>query len=72
MRHFETERENFSRDGFPIKTLALFFIDSIESYRGLEGNNDGWLRQKFLDSAISSQEQACVLDSDCSVISQDS
>ena len=49
MRHFETERENFCREGLPIKTLALFFIDSIESYRGPEGNNDGWLRQKFLD-----------------------
>lgn len=24
MRHFETERENFCREGLPIKTLALF------------------------------------------------
>lgn len=49
MRHFETERENFCRDGLPIKTLALFFIDNIESYRGAEGDNDGWLRVKFLE-----------------------
>ena len=47
-RHFDTERENFCRSGLPIKTLALFFIDNIESYRGTEGRNDGWLRQKFL------------------------
>lgn len=49
MRHFETERENFCRDGLPIKTLALFFIDNIESFRGPEGKNDGWLRMKFLE-----------------------
>lgn len=49
MRHFETERENFSREGLPVKTLALFFIDSIESFRGPEGKNNGWLRRKFLD-----------------------
>lgn len=49
MRHFETERKNFCRDGLPIKTLALFFIDSIESFRGTDGNNDGWLRMKFLE-----------------------
>ncbi|MFE7064581.1 type III restriction-modification system endonuclease [Sutcliffiella sp. NPDC057660] len=31
-RHFETERDNFKRK-FKIKTLALFFIDDIYSYR---------------------------------------
>ena len=31
-RHFETERLNFDRK-FKIKTLALFFIDDIHSYR---------------------------------------
>jgi type III restriction enzyme len=31
-RHFETERSNFSRNN-KIKTLALFFIDDIYSYR---------------------------------------
>jgi len=49
MRHFETERKNFCREGLPIKTLTLFFIDNIESFRGPSGKNDGWLRQKFMD-----------------------
>lgn len=48
-RHFETERANFCREGLPIKTLALFFIDNIESFRGPEGKNDGWLRRKFIE-----------------------
>lgn len=37
-RHFETERRNFSGRTFRIKTLALFFIDDITSYRK---NGDG-------------------------------
>jgi len=32
-RHFETEKENFCGRNFKIKTLALFFIDDITSYR---------------------------------------
>ena len=32
-RHFETERKNFCNRSFKIKTLALFFIDDISSYR---------------------------------------
>ncbi|MDD4076960.1 MAG: type III restriction-modification system endonuclease [Bacilli bacterium] len=32
-RHFETERGNFCNRTFRIKTLALFFIDDITSYR---------------------------------------
>jgi len=32
-RHFETEKENFCGRTFKIKTLALFFIDDITSYR---------------------------------------
>lgn len=35
-RHFETERNNFRRNN-KIKTLALFFIDDIYSYRVNEG-----------------------------------
>jgi len=35
-RHFETERINFGRNN-KIKTLALFFIDDIYSYRVNEG-----------------------------------
>lgn len=49
MRHFETERQNFCREGLPIKTLTLFFIDNIESFRGPSGKNDGWLRLRFMD-----------------------
>jgi type III restriction enzyme len=44
--HIEQERENFFRER-KIKTLSLFFIDSIYSYRGEEG--DGNLRIKFQD-----------------------
>ncbi|WP_339008797.1 type III restriction-modification system endonuclease [Fusobacterium animalis] len=32
-RHFETEKENFCSRRYKIKTLALFFIDDISSYR---------------------------------------
>ena len=42
--HFKCEKENFLR-GHKVKTLSLFFIDSIYSYRGDE--NDGPLRLKF-------------------------
>lgn len=44
-RHFETERINFDRE-IKIKTLALFFIDNIESFRGSETNSP-WLRDMF-------------------------
>ena len=44
-RHFETERVNFERSN-RIKTLALFFIDNIESYRGNE-MGQAWLRDTF-------------------------
>ncbi|MCX0276141.1 type III restriction-modification system endonuclease [Nocardia zapadnayensis] len=43
--HFETEWENFRRSS-RVKTLTLFFIDSIESYRGRDGSK-GHLRQRF-------------------------
>lgn len=45
-RHFETERQNFERP-IRIKTLALFFIDSIESFRGDENGHGAWLRDAF-------------------------
>ncbi len=35
-RHFETEKENFCNRQYKIKTLALFFIDDISSYRANE------------------------------------
>ncbi|ERI95247.1 type III restriction enzyme, res subunit [Clostridiales bacterium oral taxon 876 str. F0540] len=52
-RHFEAERKNFLRKN-KIKTLALFFIDSIHSYRG--DNNDGHLKVAF-EKILSSQIQ---------------
>ena len=45
-RHFESERENFSRP-IRIKTLALFFIDSVQSFRGKGEGEEAWLRDMF-------------------------
>lgn len=48
-KHFEIEEQNFLRSNNKehceprIKTLSLFFIDSISSYR----NTDGWLKLTF-------------------------
>lgn len=49
--HFKAEEENFLRpnsgDNAPkIKTLSLFFIDSISSFRG-ENSSKGWLAKEF-------------------------
>lgn len=49
--HFKAEQENFLRPNTgnnapKIKTLALFFIDSIPSFRG-ENHNKGWLAKHF-------------------------
>ena len=41
-RHFEKEYDNFCADVKKIKTLSLFFIDSIQSFR-----DDGFLRREF-------------------------
>ena len=46
-RHFETERENFSGRKNKIKTLALFFIDDISSYRKNEEGKMPYLLQSF-------------------------
>jgi len=49
-RHFQAERENFHRTPTRIKTLALFFIDNIESFRGIDdesGHHEGWLKKRF-------------------------
>ena len=43
--HFEAEWENFRRTT-KVKTLTLFFIDSIESYRGGD-DTSGHLRARF-------------------------
>lgn len=46
-RHFETERQNFSGRQFKIKTLALFFIDDIASYRGSDDGKTPYLKEMF-------------------------
>lgn len=46
-RHFETERQNFSGRQFKIKTLALFFIDDIASYRDSEEGKTPYLKEMF-------------------------
>jgi len=45
-RHFEVERENFER--LPkVKTLALFFIEDVDSFRDCSNGSTPWLRAKF-------------------------
>lgn len=49
-QHFKKERENWVRENAgenpaKIKTLSLFFIDSISSYR--KKDDDGWLKNIF-------------------------
>lgn len=46
-RHFETERANFCNRTFKIKSLALFFIDDISSYRPNEEGKDPYLLTAF-------------------------
>ena len=46
-RHFETERRNFSGRTFKIKTLALFFIDDITSYRKGEDGKKPYILDTF-------------------------
>lgn len=46
-RHFETEKENFCSRGFKIKTLALFFIDDITSYRPGPDGKEPYLLRAF-------------------------
>lgn len=50
-RHFTAEQDNFMRPNTAvnvprIKTLSLFFIDSISSFRG-DNQTKGWLAKKF-------------------------
>lgn len=47
INHIEMEKENFLR-GNKIKTLSLYFIDSVKSYRDEDGKA-GYLRLKFED-----------------------
>jgi type III restriction enzyme len=46
-RHFETERHNFSGREYKIKTLALFFIDDIASYRPSDEGKKPYLLETF-------------------------
>lgn len=46
-RHFESERQNFCGRTFRIKTLALFFIDDISSYRPDAGGKEPYLLVAF-------------------------
>lgn len=46
-RHFETERQNFCNRNFKIKTLALFFIDDISSYRPDDEGKEPYLLIAF-------------------------
>lgn len=46
-RHFETEKENFCGRKFKIKTLALFFIDDITSYREDSEGKKPYLLEAF-------------------------
>ena len=46
-RHFETERQNFAGRSYKIKTLALFFIDDIKSYRSDKEGKPPYLRETF-------------------------
>lgn len=46
-RHFETEKENFCGRKFKIKTLALFFIDDITSYREDSEGKKSYLLETF-------------------------
>ncbi|MDR2104711.1 MAG: type III restriction-modification system endonuclease [Deferribacteraceae bacterium] len=65
-RHFESEKENFCNRRFKIKTLALFFIDDITSYRLDKDGKDPYLLRMFerllrekiknMISALSEQE----------------
>ena len=52
--HIEQERENFFKER-KIKTLSLFFIDSVASYRGEE--SEGKLRIEFQDLLMSALEK---------------
>ncbi|NMB95084.1 MAG: type III restriction-modification system endonuclease, partial [Clostridiaceae bacterium] len=46
-RHFEIEKANFCGRNFKIKTLALFFIDDIASYRDTEDVKEPYLLKAF-------------------------
>ena len=65
-RHFEIERENFNRNASRIKTLALFFIDDIPSYRQIDGSDKKlYLREMFEELLLEAiNKQLAKLSSD--------
>ncbi|MEG2909153.1 MAG: type III restriction-modification system endonuclease [Erysipelotrichaceae bacterium] len=57
-RHFETERQNFCSRKFRIKTLALFFIDDITSYRNdADSTKEPYLKMIFEKLLLDKIEQ---------------
>lgn len=62
-RHFETERENFCNRNFKIKTLALFFIDDISSYRPREDGKAPYLFKAF-ERLLKERIEAILVDLD--------
>ena len=58
-RHFETEKENFCHTNVKIKTLALFFIADIDSYRKNEDSEkEPYLRILFEEKLKKSLQDA--------------
>lgn len=62
-RHFETEKENFCSRTYKIKTLALFFIDDITSYRPDSEGKTPYLLQSF-ERLLKEQIEATLADLD--------
>lgn len=63
-RHFEIERANFDRSP-KIKSLALFFIEDVDSFRDGADGNIPWLREKF--EYLLKSQITCELNRPCSV-----
>lgn len=63
-RHFETERQNFSGRKFKIKTLALFFIDDITSYRDSTDGKAAYLKVMFEKLLLEKIEEVLQILSD--------
>ena len=62
-RHFETERQNFTGRNYKIKTLALFFIDDISSYRESEDGKKPYLLSAF-ETLLKEQIEKVIADLD--------
>lgn len=62
-RHFETEKENFCNRNYKIKTLALFFIDDITSYRVSEEGKKPYLLTMF-EKLLKEQMEKTILSLD--------